>query len=172
MRCRPMAVAVCLAWISCFATAQVPLTVTQQDQAKSPAASSKTNDSATDISGMYTFLREGEFVQLTVEDGQLSGFISRFGDTESDKGEFIDQFFDQASLQGSHLSFKTKPVHAVWYQFDGTVTAVAGKQEGEEGYHVLSGKLMLHKSDAVGKDQASERTVELKSFPDINHMKT
>jgi len=124
-----------------------------------------------DLSGMFTFLREGEFVQLTVEDGQLSGFISRFGDTESDKGEFIDQFFDQTSLQGDRLSFKTKTVHAVWYEFDGTVTTAAGKKKGEEGYRVLSGKLTLHKSDATGKDQASERTVEFKSFPDMRHIK-
>ena len=124
-----------------------------------------------DLSGMFTFLREGEFVQLTVEDGQLSGFISRFGDTESDKGEFIDQFFDQTSLQGDRLSFKTKTVHAVWYEFDGTVTTAAGKKKGEEGYRVLSGKLTLHRSDATGKDQASERTVEFKSFPDMRHIK-
>jgi hypothetical protein len=30
-------------------------------------------------SGMYSFLKEGEFVQLTVEDaGRVTGFISRF----------------------------------------------------------------------------------------------
>ena len=71
---------------------------------------------------MFTFLKEGEFVQLTVEDGKLSGFVSRFGDTDSDKGEFIDQFFDKASLEGDHLYFKTKTVHAVWYELDGTLT--------------------------------------------------
>lgn len=124
-----------------------------------------------DLSGMFTFLREGEFVQLTIEDGQLSGFISRFGDTESDKGEFIDHFFDKTSLHGNHLSFNTKTVHAVWYEFAGTVTTAPGKQKGEEGYRVLAGKLTLHKSDASGKEQASERTVELKSFPDLHHMK-
>ena len=124
-----------------------------------------------DLSGMFTFLREGEFVQLTVEDGQLSGFISRFGDADSDKGEFIDHFFDKASLQGDHLSFKTKTVHAVWYEFDGNLTTVTGKQKGEEGYRMLNGKLTLHKSDATGKEQASERNVEFKSFPDMLHMK-
>ncbi|HZD33086.1 MAG TPA: hypothetical protein VE779_15660 [Candidatus Angelobacter sp.] len=124
-----------------------------------------------DLSGMFTFLREGEFVQLTVEDGQLSGFISRFGDTDSDKGEFIDHFFDKTSLRGEHLYFKTKTVHAVWYEFDGTLSMAAGKQKGEEGYRVLNGKLMLHKSNAMGKEEASERTVEFKSFPDMQHMK-
>jgi hypothetical protein len=130
-----------------------------------------TNATLSDLSGMFTFLREGEFVQLTVEDGQLSGFISRFGDSDSDKGEFVDHFFDKASLQGEHLHFTTKTVHAVWYEFDGTLTTAPGKQKGEEGYQVLKGKLTLYKTDATGKEQASERTVQFKSFPDMRHMK-
>jgi hypothetical protein len=125
--------------------------------------------SANDPSGMYTFLREGEFVQLTVEDGKLSGFVSRFGDTESDKGEFIDQFFDKASLEGSRLSFKTKTVHAVWYEFDGTLSVEPGKKAGDEGYRIIRGRLTLHTSDAKGNGQASEKTVEFKSFPDLRH---
>ena len=120
-----------------------------------------------DLSGMFTFLKEGEFVQLTVEEGQLSGFISRFGDTESDKGQFIDQFFDKASLEGDHLYFTTKTVHAVWYEMDGTLTAVAGKHKGDEGYRVIRGKLTLHTTDAKGADHASEKSVEFKSFPDM-----
>jgi hypothetical protein len=36
-------------------------------------------------SGMYSFLKEGEFVQVTVEDaGRVTGFVSRFGDLDSD----------------------------------------------------------------------------------------
>src|SRR5271169_486317 len=97
-----LAVAVCLAWISSSAQAPPPQTVTHQDQ---PTTVHSTAVSP-DLSGMFTFLREGEFVQLTVEDGQLSGFVSRFGDTESDKGQFIDQFFDKATLAGDHLYFK------------------------------------------------------------------
>jgi len=146
-------------------TAIVGLAACLHAQNATPAAT------PSDLSGMFTFLREGEFVQLTVEDGQLSGFISRFGDTETDKGEFIDHFFEKASLEGDHLFFKTRTVHALWYEFNGTVTTAAGKKKGEEGYRVLSGKLTLHKSDATGKDQASERTVEFKSFPDMRHIK-
>ena len=134
-----------------------------------PRAGAQTAASANDPSGMYTFLKEGEFVQLNLEDGKLSGFVSRFGDTDSDKGEFIDQFFDRASLEGSHLSFKTKTVHALWYDFDGTLSVEPGKKVGDEGYRVIRGKLTLHASDAKGSDQASEKTVELKSFPDLRH---
>jgi hypothetical protein len=126
---------------------------------------------STDLSGMFTFLREGEFVQLTVEDGQLSGFISRYGETDSDKDTFIDHFFDKTTLHSDHLYFKTKTVHAIWYEFDGTVSVAAGKHKGEEGYRVLRGKLTLHSGDAKGAEQASDRTVEFKSFPDMNNLR-
>ena len=129
--------------------------------------SSPTPANPVDLSGMFTFLKEGEFVQLTVEDGKLSGFISRFGETESDKGQFIDQFFDKASLEGDHLYFKTKTVHGMWYELDGTLAVTPGKQPGQEGYRVIRGKLTLHAGDAKGTERASEKTVEFKSFPDM-----
>jgi hypothetical protein len=43
-----------------------------------PAAPGKDSNDGKQYSGMYTFLKEGEYVQLTVEDaGQVTGFISR-----------------------------------------------------------------------------------------------
>ena len=120
---------------------------------------------ADDPSGMYTFLREGEFVQLTVEGGKVSGYISRFGDTDSDKGQFIDQFFDKASLAGDHLSFNTKTVHGVWYDFTGVITITPGKQPGQEDYRVIKGTLVQHATDAGDKDKTEQRHVDLKSFP-------
>lgn len=120
---------------------------------------------ADDPSGMYTFLREGEFVQLTVEDGKVSGFVSRFGDTESDKGQFIDQFFDKASLAGDRLSFTTKIVHGVWYDFTGAIAITPGKQPGQEDYRIIKGVLVQHTTDASNHDKVSQRQVEFKSFP-------
>jgi hypothetical protein len=120
---------------------------------------------ADDPSGMYSFLRDGEFVQLTLEDGKVSGFISRFGDTDSDKDQFIDQFFDQASLAGDRLSFKTKTVHGVWYEFTGMIIITPGKRAGQEDYRVIKGTLVHHATDANNHDKASQRQVELKSFP-------
>ena len=91
-----------------------------------------------DISGMYSFLREGEFVQVTLEDGdRVSGFVSRYGDSGSDKGTFLDQFFSKASLKDKHLVFTTKPVHGVWYEFDGNVERGPGKTPHDEGFRVL-----------------------------------
>ncbi len=71
-------------------------------------------------SGMYTFLKEGEFVQITVEDEfSVSGFISRFGESESDKGTFLDQFFKTGKLEGNKLTFTTQLIHGVGFDFKG-----------------------------------------------------
>jgi hypothetical protein len=132
-----------------------------------PAATAQQKSAAAsnDIAGMYTFLREGEFVQLTVEDGTLSGYISRFGDSNDDRGEFIDQFFDKTTLDGNRLTFNTKTVHGVWYEFSGTVSNGQVKGPNEEGAHVIRGTLVQHTTDANGKDKPMQRQVEFKSFP-------
>src|SRR5271157_1807975 len=120
--------------LAVLALASVTCSLAGQQPSDGPKGQAKASDSTADPSGMYTFLRDGEFVQLTLDEGQLSGFVSRFGDTESDKGEFIDQFFDKANLKGYHLSFKTKIVHGIWYEFSGVISTTAGKQPGQEGY--------------------------------------
>jgi hypothetical protein len=119
-----------------------------------------------DISGMYTFLREGEFVQVTVEDGdRVSGFVSRYGDSDTDKGTFLDQFFSKAALKEKHLTFTTKPIHGVWFDFDGTVERGTGKTPHNEGYRVLRGTLTQSSEDMNKKASSKSRQVEFKSFP-------
>jgi hypothetical protein len=121
--------------------------------------------STEDYSGMYTFLKEGEFVQLSVEDGQLTGFVSRYGDEDSDKGAFLDQFFKQAKLEGKKLTFTTQTVHGVWYEFKGTVERGAGKKVGDEAYYLLKGKLTIHKTDPQGRVTSQVHEVVFKAFP-------
>jgi hypothetical protein len=134
------------------------------DAAQQPR-SSAAPDAGNDPSGMYSFLREGEFVQLTLEDGKLSGYLSRFGDSESDKGQFIDQFIDKASLNGDRLTFTTKTVHGTWYEFTGVITKTADKQPTQEGYRIIKGTLIQHMTDANKMDKPRQREVEFKSFP-------
>ncbi len=58
----------------------------------------------TDYSGMYSFLRDGEFVQVTVEDrGRVTGFVSRYGDSESDRGVFSGPFFQVGETRGQSI---------------------------------------------------------------------
>ncbi len=121
---------------------------------------------AEDYSGMYTFLQDGEFVQLTVEDeGKVTGFVSRYGDLESDRGAFLDQFFKQGKLDGKKLNFTTETVHGVWYEFKGTVERGEGKNVGAEAYYVLKGTLTQYSADANKKTSSKSREVAFKSFP-------
>lgn len=117
-------------------------------------------------SGMYAFLKEGELVQLTVEDaGHVTGFISRFGEGESDKGEFLDQFFKSGKIEGSKLSFTTEMVRGVSFDFKGTVERGEGKNPGDEAYFVLKGTLTETASDASKKVTAHSQEVAFKMFP-------
>jgi hypothetical protein len=119
-----------------------------------------------DYSGMYTFLRDGEFVQITVEDkGSLSGFISRYGDTESDRDTFLDQFIDSGKLDANQLSFRTKEVHGVRFAFEGTVGRGAAKSMDQEGYYVIRGTLTRFKTDVDKKTTQASQKIEFKSFP-------
>src|SRR5579859_7974978 len=91
-------------------------------------------------SGMYSFQKEGEFIQVSVEDaGHVTGFISRFGNGESDKGAFLDQFFKTGKLDGNKLTFTTEIVHGVSFDFAGSVERGEGKNPGDEAYFVLKG---------------------------------
>ena len=117
-------------------------------------------------SGMYMFLKEGEFVQVTVEEaGRVTGFISRYGDGESDKGAFLDQFFKSGKLEGNKLSFTTEIVHGVAFDFKGMVERGEGKNPGDEAYFVLKGTLTESASDVNKKVTSHSREVMFKKFP-------
>lgn len=119
-----------------------------------------------DYSGMYSFLRDGEFVQVTVEDnGRVTGFVSRYGDSESDRGVFLDHFFTSGKLDRDQLSFATETVHGVSFEFRGTVERGEGKNPGDEAYYVLKGTLVENTSDEAKKTSSRSREVALKSFP-------
>jgi len=117
-------------------------------------------------SGMYSFLKEGEFVQVTVEDeGRVTGFVSRYGEGESDKGAFLDQFFRSGKLENAKLTFVTETVHGVWFEFKGTVERGEGKNPGDEGYYVLKGTLTQSTTDSDKKVSSHSREVLFKMFP-------
>src|ERR1051326_8920449 len=86
-------------------------------------ASAATAQSDDNISGMYSFEREGEFAQITVEVRSpkfdktkplaVTGYISRYGDTDSDRGAFLDYFISKGTLDGDSIHFVTKPIHGI-----------------------------------------------------------
>jgi hypothetical protein len=149
-----------LVWVLLILFACSPLPGQSPPQAATPA------NAAADYSGMYSFLEEGEFVQITVEDAdRVTGFVSRYGDSESDRGAFLDQFFKQGKLDGTKLTFITDTVHGVWYEFKGTIERGAGKTPEDEAYYVLKGTLTEYRTDPNKKVTSKSHEVQLKSFP-------
>jgi hypothetical protein len=117
-------------------------------------------------SGMYSFLKDGEFVQVTVEDaGRVTGFVSRYGDTDSDRGAFLDQFFKQGKLDANKLTFTTETVHGVWFDFSGTLDRGPGKTPADEAFHIIKGTLTDFRTDADKRVTSKSRDVTFKSFP-------
>jgi len=138
----------------------------QQPTPPKPPDQSSADKNPRACAGMYEFLNEGEFVQLTVEDdGSITGFISRFGDGSSDKGAFLDQFFKSGKLDGNKLTFITEIVHGASFDFKGTIERGAGKNPGDEGYFVMKGILTENESDANRKVTSHSQNVTFKMFP-------
>jgi hypothetical protein len=131
-------------------------------QTQTPAS---TVASTEDISGMYTFLKEGEFVQIDVDGTRVTGFVSRYGDLESDKGAFLDHLFKEGELKENAIHFVTKPVHGVWFEFQGTVDRGDEKDPNKEGYRVIKGKLTQYTEGETDKPVAKSRELTMKSFP-------
>lgn len=141
--------------------------LSSQEKASPPSGKSSAKPlPGSEYSGMYSFLKEGEFVQVSVEEaGRVNGFVSRFGDLDSDKGAFLDQFFKTGKLDGKALTFTTEIVHGVGYEFKGTIERGEGKKPGDEAYYVLKGTLTETATDQNKKTSSKSKEVAFKAFP-------
>ena len=157
-----------------------PLGVIHGQGQPAPAAQSKTplpssvasdNSPAEDFSGMYSFLKEGEFIQITVDKDGISGYISRQGDQDSDRGVFLDQWFSKVSIKAYDAAFATKPLHSVWFEFKGVFSRGPAKTKAQDGYYVLRGTLTKHVADADGKDTARSTQVDFKLLAEAQENK-
>lgn len=145
-----MRVAVVLLLLSSLAFAQKP--------APQPATSA-------DPSGMYSFLKEGEFVEVDIDGHSVSGFISRFGEAESDRGAFLDYMFKTGSYDGARIAFTTRQVHDLSFSFQGKLRHDETKAPGAEGYYVIEGVLTETTQHGDEKPTARQKDVAFRSFP-------
>ncbi len=159
----------------CSVFAFLLLTAMLCAQAAKPAADSapkaadlvsKESANARAYSGMYAFLKDGEFVQITVDDPtHVTGYVSRFGDGGSDKAEFIDHYFKNGKVDGNKLTFSTEIVRGLSFDFKGAVERGEGKTADDEAYFVLKGTLTENATDANKKVTSHASEVALKMFP-------
>jgi hypothetical protein len=113
-----------------------------------------------EASGEYMLGHPGESIEITLQYGDLSGYISRQGDSESDSGTPLTFFFEKTTLHGQELGFTTRQIHGVWYSFQGRIVRGPGRLRSDDGYYLLTGELIQH--DTAQKSE-SRRTVSLKS---------
>jgi hypothetical protein len=153
-----------LGLVAAVCHAQTGLATRGQNQAaQEDSANATAPHAAEDISGMYSFIKEGEFLQITLDKNAVTGYISRMGDSDSDDGVFLDQFFLKADVQGHDVSFTTRPLHSVWYEFKGKFSRGPGKARGDDAYYVLRGTLKELTSNNAAKTVSSRsREVEFK----------
>lgn len=130
------------------------------------------------ISGMYSFEHEGEFVQITVEMRSakadktkplaVTGFISRYADGDSDRGAFLDYFISKGSLDGEKLTFQTKTVHGINYTFAGRVLRGSAVSRDKDGYYEVRGTLTQNAVSQERVVSAKSREITMKLLPDLD----
>jgi len=147
-----------------FSSIWAAASLSQKARTPAPSTSPTAGPAAAeDISGMYSFLTEGEFLQINLDrNGVVSGYISRHGDLESDRGAFLDQFFSQASIHGHEVAFTTKAIHGVWFEFKGRFDRGSAKTKKEDGYYVVRGTLKEFTTGADKNTTSRVREVEFK----------
>jgi hypothetical protein len=113
-----------------------------------------------DVSGEYLLGEPGEVIEIILErQGHLTGYISVFGNHDSDRGTPLTFLFHHTSVSGEQIRFETVTVHGVWYGFAGSIRRGEAKTRAEEGFYRLSGTLEEH--DTAG-GTVQKRNVDLK----------
>jgi hypothetical protein len=143
---------VCLACVFCAAitVAQSPPQSTLHHRAKEPADNStppvtKVISPSTipvAASGEYLFGSDpNDVIQITLFHDELSGYISRHGEAQSDEGAPLTLFFAHTWLDGEKLGFDTHAIHGVSYSFEGTIIRGTAEATTKAGYYLLQGTL-------------------------------
>jgi hypothetical protein len=129
-----------------------------------------------DFSGLYTFVHDGESVQITLDElptpakpkVPVTGYVTRLGESDSDRDQTFDLMFKSGSLEGKKISFATKTIHGISYEFTGTVRRGDAKSKEKEGYVMVEGTLTVNSVDKDGKSRSQTRELTMKSFPNLD----
>src|SRR5262249_17257818 len=115
---------------------------------------------------LYSFLHDGESIQLNIQNGNLTGWVSSHGSFESDHDTLLDRFFKEANLQGNRIYFITKPVHGCWFEFSGRLDRGEARDHSRQAYFRMIGPLTEYITDPDGRGTARKRDAVFKSAAD------
>ena len=94
-----------------------------------------------DASGEYLLGRTGEVIEITLQFGQLTGYVAHFGGADSDHDTLLTYFFSHATTSRDRLHFTTRQIHGVSFAFDGTIVRGPANSTSQDGYYLLDGEL-------------------------------
>ena len=72
------------------------------------------------------FRDDAQGVRIVSHDGEISGYLLKFGKGSSDKDTVLGYLFERCSCHRNQLYFTTRQVHGVWYGFEGQVVQHRG----------------------------------------------
>ena len=103
-----------------------------------------------EASGEYVLDEPGSVIEITLERNRLTGYVTRMeGDTA------LTLFFDKTSIDGNTLSFTTKTVHGLRYEFHGAITRGKVAELSSSGYYLLRGELTAYRGAAPSPARVS-----------------
>ena len=120
-----------------------------------------------DAAGAYALSpNPAEIVEMILNgDGssvRLQGYLTRMGDGSSDRGAPLTYFFARTTVSPTQLTFITRQVHGVWWNFAGTIDRGSAQSNAQKGYYFLNGMLTEH----FDTGQAAPRRVSLPLLPE------
>jgi hypothetical protein len=115
-----------------------------------------------DASGEYLLDEKGSIVEVTIDQGYLTGYVTKSADALADKDIPLTYYFDQAQVRGSRITFSTHEVHGLRYSFDGVIVRGDSQTRLVDGFYKLKGAWTTHNT-VRNSEEASQ--VSFKSTP-------
>jgi hypothetical protein len=94
--------------------------------------------------GFYRFRDDAQGVRIISHDGEISGYLLKFGKGISDKDMVLGYDFSEVAGTRNQLYFTTRQVHGVWYGFEGQVVQQHGLSHDDQANYILQGTLTEH----------------------------
>jgi hypothetical protein len=103
-----------------------------------------TTDFPAEATGFYRFRDDAQGVRIVSHDGEISGYLLKFGKGSSDKDMVLGYSFSDVGGTRNQLYFTTRQVHGVWYGFEGQVMRHRGLDHADDTNYILQGTLTMH----------------------------
>jgi hypothetical protein len=139
------------------ASGQTPVLHSRREAAREPSTRAAKGISTLpeDASGEYELDGHGSVIQITIEHGRLTGYV-----TKMDHETALTLFFERPAIDGDRLSFATTVVHRLRYSFKGTIVRGDAERASVSGFFRLQGELTTYRNG-----QSETEHVTLKSTP-------